>query len=182
MAYLIDTDIFISAKNLHYGMDFCPAFWDWLIQANRAGKLLSTKAVLDELIAGQDELATWAKARDDRFFIGPLEYDLPALGHVSQWINEHPIYTTAAKQSFLGCADYFVVSQALAGNHTVITNEKPKKLRQAHQNSQRVRGVKSGLDDGLAHAPDGTSADCPPIAGILPAGPGKLIIRQIHRG
>ena len=24
MAYLIDTDIFIAAKNLHYGMDFCP--------------------------------------------------------------------------------------------------------------------------------------------------------------
>jgi hypothetical protein len=26
MAYLLDADVFIRAKNLHYGYDFCPAF------------------------------------------------------------------------------------------------------------------------------------------------------------
>jgi hypothetical protein len=31
MAYLLDANVFISAKNLHYGLNFCPAFWDWLI-------------------------------------------------------------------------------------------------------------------------------------------------------
>ena len=31
MAYLLDANVFISAKNLHYGFDFCPAFWDWLM-------------------------------------------------------------------------------------------------------------------------------------------------------
>ena len=25
MAYLLDANVFIQAKNLHYGMDFCPA-------------------------------------------------------------------------------------------------------------------------------------------------------------
>jgi hypothetical protein len=25
--YLLDSNIFIQAKNLHYGLDFCPAFW-----------------------------------------------------------------------------------------------------------------------------------------------------------
>ena len=25
MAYLLDADVFIRAKNLHYGFDFCPA-------------------------------------------------------------------------------------------------------------------------------------------------------------
>jgi hypothetical protein len=38
MAYLLDANVFIQAKNLHYGMDFCPAFWDWLLDANRKGK------------------------------------------------------------------------------------------------------------------------------------------------
>ena len=33
MAYLLDANVFIQAKNLHYGLDFCPAFWDWLIEA-----------------------------------------------------------------------------------------------------------------------------------------------------
>jgi len=26
MSYLLDANIFIQAKNLHYGFDFCPAF------------------------------------------------------------------------------------------------------------------------------------------------------------
>ena len=25
--YLLDANVFIQAKNLHYGFDFCPAFW-----------------------------------------------------------------------------------------------------------------------------------------------------------
>ena len=41
MAYLLDADVFIRAKNLHYGLDFCPAFWDWLIAGNAAGKVFS---------------------------------------------------------------------------------------------------------------------------------------------
>ena len=126
MAYLIDTDIFIAAKNLHYGMDFCPAFWEWLVEANRAGKLLSIEAVHDDLASIEDDLATWAKARGNGFFVSPEQKDLPALGQVTQWINDHRVYTTAAKQTFLACSDYFVVSQALARGHTVITHEKPE--------------------------------------------------------
>ena len=126
MAYLIDSDIFIAAKNLHYGMDFCPAFWDWLIAANKSGKLLSVEAVRDDIADGEDQLAEWVRARDASFFIAPAERDLSALGQVTQWINDHDAYTSAAKQTFLGCSDYFVVSQALAGAHTVITHEKPE--------------------------------------------------------
>ena len=37
MSYLLDADVFIQAKNLHYGLDFCPAFWDWLIATNACG-------------------------------------------------------------------------------------------------------------------------------------------------
>jgi hypothetical protein len=48
MAYLLDANVFIQAKNLHYGMDFCPAFWDWLLDANRKGKVFSIEAVGDE--------------------------------------------------------------------------------------------------------------------------------------
>lgn len=36
--YLLDANVFIQAKNLHYGFDFCPAFWDWLVVQNEAGK------------------------------------------------------------------------------------------------------------------------------------------------
>lgn len=57
MAYLLDTNVFISAKNLHYGMDFCPAFWDWLVRKNQSGKVFSIEKVGDEIMAGNDDLA-----------------------------------------------------------------------------------------------------------------------------
>ena len=63
MAYLLDANVFIQAKNLHYGLDFCPAFWDWLIAQNQTGQVFSIERVGDEIEAGADALAAWAAAR-----------------------------------------------------------------------------------------------------------------------
>ena len=52
--YLLDSDIFIRAKNDHYGFDFFPAFWDWLIGQSKAGRVSSIKAIHDELIQRPD--------------------------------------------------------------------------------------------------------------------------------
>ena len=60
MGYLLDADVFIQAKNLHYGLDFCPAFWDWLIAGNAAGLVFSIEKVGDEVEAMADELSAWA--------------------------------------------------------------------------------------------------------------------------
>jgi Domain of unknown function (DUF4411) len=79
MLYLLDTNIFIQAKNLHYGMDFCPAFWDWLIDQNARGHVHSIEKVADELALGSDELSTWADARGEPFFLPPDESTLEAL-------------------------------------------------------------------------------------------------------
>jgi hypothetical protein len=57
MAYLLN--VFIQAKNLHYGFDFCPAFWDWLVENNAAKRVFSIEKVGDEL-----------------FRYGPLEFNL----------------------------------------------------------------------------------------------------------
>ena len=71
MAYLLDANVFISAKNLHYGLDFCPAFWAWLIDQNRANRVFSIEKVGDEVLALGDELSEWANARGDAFFLKP---------------------------------------------------------------------------------------------------------------
>lgn len=63
MTYLLDADVFIRAKNLHYGFDCCPPFWDWLIEQNRAGSVFSIEKVGDEVLAVDDELSAWASAR-----------------------------------------------------------------------------------------------------------------------
>jgi hypothetical protein len=69
MAYLLDANVFIEAKRRHYGMDFCPAFWEWLIEQNETGRVFSIEKVGDELRASRDELTEWAAARGDGFFL-----------------------------------------------------------------------------------------------------------------
>lgn len=54
--YLLDTNVFVQAKQKHYGLDFCPAFWDWLVIQNRKGKISSVDNVFDEMRVVSDEL------------------------------------------------------------------------------------------------------------------------------
>jgi hypothetical protein len=123
MAYLLDANVFIQAKNLHYGLDFCPAFWEWLIIQNVSKQVFSIEKVGDEIEAGGDELATWASKRGPDFFVKPDDTILPALGQVSKWATSQR-YEPAAVNTFLQVADYYLVSHALAHGHTVVTHEK----------------------------------------------------------
>jgi hypothetical protein len=127
MAYLLDADVFIQAKNLHYGLDFCPAFWEWLIASNAAGRVFSIEKVGDEIAAGADELAVWAADRGAAFFLNPDTAILPALGAVSAWVTGQR-YEPAAVNTFLQVADYYLVAHALAHGHTVVTHEKAQPL------------------------------------------------------
>ena len=122
--YLIDANVFIQAKNLHYGFDFCPAFWDWLVEQNGAGRVASIEKVADELYAGGDELADWATARGDGFFLTPDKAVVPALRTVGDWASGNE-YQPAAVATFLQVADYWLVAHALAHRCTVVTHEIP---------------------------------------------------------
>lgn len=122
MPYLLDANVFIQAKNLHYGLDFCPAFWDWLIEANATGTVFSIEKVGDEVEAGGDDLSTWAGARGPGFFLKPDAPLLPAPGSVSVWATGQG-YEPAAVNTFLQVADYYLVAHALAHGHTVVTHE-----------------------------------------------------------
>src|SRR5882724_6638279 len=106
MAYLLDADVFIQAKNLHYGLDFCPAFWDWLVMENARKQVYSIEKVGDEIDAGTDELSTWASKRGDGFFLKPDAPLLGALGPVSAWTTSQN-YESAAVNTFLQVADYY---------------------------------------------------------------------------
>ena len=124
MAYLLDTNVFIGVKNSHYGFDFCPAFWDWLILKHEAGIVFSVAKVREELLAGEDRLSDWARGRGSNFFRSPTEADLQSLATVRRWV-EAQRYLPAAISAFLQKADYYLVAQALAGGHTVVTHEVP---------------------------------------------------------
>ena len=124
MAYLLDANTFIQAKNLHYGLDFCPAFWEWLIVENTAKRVFSIEKVGDEIAAGSDELTTWASQRGAGFFLPPDQATTVAFGQVTSWANSQS-YDPAAVSTFFQVADYYLVAHALAHGHTVVTHETP---------------------------------------------------------
>lgn len=124
MSYLLDANVFIQAKNFHYGFDFCPAFWDWLVASNQRGLVYSIEKVGDELEAGSDELATWAAQRGNAFFIEPNAATLPALGRVSAWASAPgQAYEPGAINTFLQVADYYLIAQSLARGDIVVSHE-----------------------------------------------------------
>lgn len=124
MAYLLDTNIFIQAKNLHYGFDFCPAFWAWLDEQSAAGNVVSISQVGEELVDGTDELAAWAKECMDTLFPLPEPSIVPFLTRVSAWATSGG-FDAAAVNTFLQIADSFLIAAALAGSHTLVTHELP---------------------------------------------------------
>lgn len=124
MPYLLDADVFIQAKNLHYGFDFCPAFWDWLILGNDEQKVFSIEKVEDEINAGDDDLSAWAKQRGPGFFLRPDAQVAETFGPVSAWASGQG-YEPAAVSTFLQVADYYLVAHALAHRMTIVTHEVP---------------------------------------------------------
>lgn len=124
MAYVLDANVFMAAHRLHYGIDFCPAFWDWMVTNNQSGHVFSIEKVEDEIGAGDDALAEWAGQRGAGFFLRPDASTFPSLAAVSTWASGQS-YEQSAIATFLQVADYYIVAQALAGRHTVVTHEVP---------------------------------------------------------
>ena len=122
MAYYLDSNVFIEANRRYYGLDFCPAFWDWLRAQNAVGKVFSVQAVARELSQGNDELKEWAAERGEGFFVPPEAHVESKLEQIQSWVSEQN-YAPSAIATFLESADHYLISQALADGHHVITRE-----------------------------------------------------------
>lgn len=124
MSYLLDANVFIQAKNLHYGLDFCPAFWEWLVDSGAAGRVFSIDKVADEIAAGADELNDWARESGGDLFVKTGAAVAAQFAAVSTWVTQQQ-YEPAAVSTFLQVADFYIIAHALAGAHVVVTHEVP---------------------------------------------------------
>lgn len=133
MAYLLDANVLIQAKNAHYGFSFCPGFWDWVLQENGQGKIFIIPQVLDEIKKGQDQLKNWCGVNSG--LRSTPDASLPAsLSSVANWVVGQS-YDQNAINTFLNVADYHIVAHAHAGGHTVVTHE----IAVAQTSSKRVK-------------------------------------------
>lgn len=127
--YLLDANVFIQSNRAHYGIDFVPAFWDWLDRSYAAGMLHSIQPIGAELAAGNDDLSVWAASRSG-FFV-PMDAACgPSLTAVATWANSGH-FTPGAVSDFLSVADYQLVAYAHTHQLTIVTMEKPEPQRRA---------------------------------------------------
>ena len=121
--FVLDTNVFIGAHRYYYTPDFCPAFWDCILQYFHAGRLISIDRVLNEITKPSD-LVKWAKNAPNGLFA--LSVDQPvvaAFTTIMNWVQNNPQFEPAAKNGFAVKADPWLIAYAQAHNAVVVTHE-----------------------------------------------------------
>lgn len=127
--YILDSDIFITAKNAYYAFDICPGFWDALLRLHEQERVYSISRVRDELRMGRkaEDLYQWVSREvPDGFFLDVDEQAITdAYASIMLWAQRHGQYTDAAKAKFATGADGWLVAYGKVHGMVVVTNEQP---------------------------------------------------------
>lgn len=120
--YLLDANTYIQAKNFYYGMDICPAYWDFLDATFLSGDVCSIHQVYRELTDGNDKLKDWVKQRKEHF----ITNDDEATQNIYADIARHVIaagYNANSADKFLEKADAWIIAKAINLGATVVSHE-----------------------------------------------------------
>ena len=125
--YLVDSDVFITAKNLYYSFDICPGFWKSVLHHHREGRIFSVDRVRSELLAGHktEDLVRWVRDEVPEGFFVPVDTDVVVRAYtdVMMWVQRNPEYFDHAKAKFATGADGWLVAYARMHDATIVTNE-----------------------------------------------------------
>ncbi len=128
--YLLDADVFITAKNTYYAFEICPGFWKAVLQAHRHGRAQSLDRIRAELLAGrkEEDLVQWV--RNDvpaGFFVDSNAADVStAYAEIMLWVQRNSKYLDRAKAKFATEADGWLVAYSMVRGTEVVTNEMPR--------------------------------------------------------
>jgi hypothetical protein len=125
--YLVDSDVFITAKNLYYAFDICPGFWSSIIENHKRKCVFSVSRVKNELLAGRktEDLYQWvSETLPASFFLDVDDADITnQYGEIMLWAQRNQQFADFAKAKFAQGADGWLVAYARCHNAMVVTNE-----------------------------------------------------------
>ena len=128
--YVLDSDVFIAAKNGYYAFDICPGFWRGIVEANKTDRLRSIDRVRAELLAGskEEDLVQWVKRDLEKsFFHDSATSEVnAAYAEIMLWAQRSPQYFDRAKAKFATEADGWLVAYSMVHETIVVTNEQPR--------------------------------------------------------
>ena len=128
--FLLDSDVFIAAKNAYYAFDICPGFWKGIVHAHESGRVRSIDRIRSELLSGrkEEDLVQWVKNDvPTAFFHDSNSGDVSsAYAEIMLWVQRNAQYFDRAKAKFATEADGWLVAYAMVHGTVVVTNEQPR--------------------------------------------------------
>jgi hypothetical protein len=124
--YLLDSNVFIEAKNRYYAFDIVPGFWQALIEHAKTGQIQSIDRVKAELDRGEDDLKAWANSSFYFWFASTDDAEVTdAYRRIIEWANKEKQFNGPAKAEFSrgDNADPWLVAYALSKKCVVVTHE-----------------------------------------------------------
>ncbi len=127
--YILDSDVFITAKNTYYAFDFCPGFWSAVLHEHHRGHVFSVSRVRSELMSGTktEDLVEWVGGEVPPSFFLDVDTEpvMAAYSEIMFWAQRHTRYSDGAKAKFATGADGWLVAYARVHGVIVVTNEQP---------------------------------------------------------
>lgn len=123
--YLLDSNVFIEAKNRYYGFDICPGFWSSILSQHGDSRVFSIDRIADELRAQDDEVKDWIAIEVPATFFKKTEDQrvIDAFQEMVNWVFAQPQFSDAATSEFASVADGWVAAYAAANDLVVVTHE-----------------------------------------------------------
>ena len=129
--YLLDANVLIDAHRDYYPVSRVPEFWAWLVHVGGLGRVKIPLEIYEEILAGDDALAHWARGDVVRTSLQLDEAADPNI--VSRVIEEGYVPDLTDDELEKIGRDPFLIAYSLAksGERCVVTTEvsSPKKQR-----------------------------------------------------
>ena len=130
MKYILDSSVFMQAKNEYYNFEFCPAFWELLVVLNQQDILVSIDRVLVEILKGNDKLVTWVQKEGKNLFKNTNIISVKNnMNDIYQWLKNNGKFSDAMIDDFYDGADIWLIASAMSWECSVVTQESIRKSK-----------------------------------------------------
>jgi Domain of unknown function (DUF4411) len=135
-AFVLDSNVFITAKNAYYAFEICPGFWKGILRAHSRGQVGSIDHIRIELLRGrkEEDLVQWVtKEVPADFFCDSTAGDVTsAYQKIMLWVQRNPQYFDQAKAQFATEADGWLAAYSMVNGTVVVTDEQPHPESKSH--------------------------------------------------
>lgn len=124
--YLLDANTLIDANRDYYGIGQVDEYWEWLVHFGEQGRIKIPVEIYEELRAGSDALAAWAKQEETETALRfAEEVDIALVRRVTE--EGYAVDLTDIEIEEIG-RDPFLIAYALADPEirVIVTTERSK--------------------------------------------------------